>query len=781
MLWTRVRLQSTRRYSQVTPTSQINPSQPIITETPPIEDPSASEEQDLSNSTEDGTGFYKRMMNEMRQIQDLSVIPPKRNFESYQEIRESHFALRNYYDMRDLVLRLKFVLARLIEISMSSDGNILESLHHSLPKVSEKRTLSSRLRERYTNESLPPLPSGWSSASELEDYLARLVSKKYIGTSKKRPQLISTLILDLLRPNSPDTGHCLSTEAYNIAVRYFIEVNKLNLARSLLNDMMEHGGSIAPNTETFNTLLTPTRTRLLGGKQGYRRKYFNYYLRNTMIQENKFWKEKNKGKQVKSKKSLSDMLELFKPERDDIIYLQHPLQFVTSMLRAMADRNVPANAETWNIILNCAIGPVAKSAVLKYMDDYKIPLYVSGQESVLADLADFMGPQKVMDLITNDKSAYRLTKASIKTVVSRLVDVPTSSNISAAWRLINEYAASIDYTKRNQWYKRMYHQQTEEFFDEEVADEGEAQANGLIIPSPDLLNLFVEKFSKAGRMDLIIGVIAGFLHNWNVPATVRTWTFVLEALTRLSSTAYKRAFCTLVYNELLCLLNTRSVEGLPRNIRAWIRRIESQYEFHLQKLKASNTEVLDAEKLAQFENQLSSPFIIKNAEELAPERKMWEDAMVKLRWEEWPKLTFFDPEYIPKNDQTPIPTLEEAAEQSKKFRFVALGEYHPDQITVDNWATAARSSELRDLVISIGVMGPHIWLIQYFAKHEHMPNDTTYKYVDEWKIFYNNRKKEFRNAIDEKEQERRKDIIADPYRAYIQDLRKEFRMIEDEQ
>lgn len=88
------------------------------------------------------------------------------------------------------------------------------------------------------------------------------------------------------------------------------------------------------------------------------------------------------------------MLELFKPERDDIIYLQHPLQFVTSMLRAMADRNVPANAETWNIILNCAIGPVAKSAVLKYMDDYKIPLYVSGQESVLADLADFMGPQK---------------------------------------------------------------------------------------------------------------------------------------------------------------------------------------------------------------------------------------------------------------------------------------------------------------------------------------------------------------------------------------------------
>lgn len=724
------------------------------------------------------------MLDEMRKLQGLGSIPEKKLFENYKEIRESHFALRNYYDMRDLVIRFKFVLARLSDISVTSNGTPLGILH-TLPSYDPSQNPTDRIRERYTNDSIPLLPRYWSGPQALESYITELVSKKYIIASKKRPTLVNSLLLDLLRPNSPDTLHCRSTKAYNIAIKFLIHTDQLNIARNFLNEMIQEGGPVAPNTETFNILLSPTRSRLVGGRSGYRRKYFNYYLRHVMLQETKRETQSSDGSQTPNNTALDtpvtipqqgnssrDILEIFTPKRDDVIYLQHPLEFVTSMLRTMASLKIPADSETWNIILTCAIGPVAKSVVLKHMDEFKVPLSTMGQASVLSDIADFMGPQKVIDLITSDQSSYQITKSAIKIVVSRLVDVPTSTNIDAAWKLINKYAAPIDYNRR--WGDE---KDTAAHENEDKGEDSETN-DGFIIPSPGLLNIFVEKFAKAGRIDWIVGVVAAFSHNWNVSPTIRTWTFIMEALTRTQHNKNKSALVSFAYNQAANIMNARTADDFPRNLRTWIRRLDAQYEFHLKKVE-QNKDNWDLETYQKLRGQLENPIILRKEEDLVDASNLWNELLEKLRWRDRPLLTFNNPDYISKTS-LPFATLEDAVAESLRYKSTPLGVYNSKQIDADNWATSSRDADMWRLVSSLGIRQLYVWPIQYFARYENVPRDTMVQFTEEWKLYYSDRKKSFRSDIDKNEMLRRQRMIDDPYAAYIVDLKKEFGITKDD-
>lgn len=327
--------------------------------------------------------------------------------------------------------------------------------------------------------------------------------------------------------------------------------------------MKTESGGIYPDTKTFNLMLSPTASRLVGGKYGYRRRYYNYYLRKMYsIYSQEIEKEKltsNKsapfiGSELdNSSKSPqnpldshalpnyqnfhSSPIDLYDPVHEAIlrntphkketVYFRSPVEFAISILRDMTELRVAADAETWNIFLISAIGPVAKSAVLKCMADLEIPLSLMGQTAVLVDIADFLGPQKALEIIQAEDGSYPITPSAIGVVISRLLDIPTSTNILLAWNILRKYSAR----------KRVLypHGERKKVTDHLTSD----PKNPKFVPTVSILNMFVKSFAEQGRLDWIAGVMATFIYDWNVVPNIITWTHILKPLLFLLHTLSK--------------------------------------------------------------------------------------------------------------------------------------------------------------------------------------------------------------------------------------------------
>lgn len=668
----------------------------------------------------DGIKFYSRVMDEIRKHQGLLPGPDTRYSREYNLIR-NHAENKDHYDLRELLIRLNFVLSHLSEISpgkYSPDGNAEETKELLNSKLNSSPPASVvTLVRPYTMDALPRLPERFENAEMLTTYLHELTSRRYVRAMKIRPHVVSELVRDLLRPNSPDTAHCRTTEAYNIGIKYFIHTQNLKSARMLLEQMKADVG-VKPNTESYNLMFAAIPKSLVGGKREYKRYYFNHFVRQKYLglKPNSSGQLNNSQLPVTSK---------------DIVYFHHPLEFLIANLKEMTQQEIPADDETWNIVLSCARGLVAKSHVLKHMHNLRIPLSETGLKSVVCDTADFMGPQKVIELIREQQFVTNVT--SIKAVIARMIDVPSDKNINAAWSLLLS-----------------------------VSEGTQTTMSKTIKPTVSILNVFAHRFAQAGRIDWILGLMQAMQTQWNVYPNIKTYTYLLEAAVRPLPHYNKPTLLRVIYAKLLeSAKRTISPSSsmtvasedlvLPPQARYWMRRARKQFEFLTlikNKQQALATDASSDSNQAQIPlsfssssetKQLSDPFSInltqyKCSSQAAVDDEFWNHACKLLEW--------------PTTNAT-----------SLKLSY-----------------TGSQKTPLKALIEKLGIRKPSLSAYQSVKHFESSPKDMFACFAQEWIKFNNESKLEFRASLDEAERDRRQKFLENPYNAYLDDLRHEFQL-----
>lgn len=668
-----------------------------------------TEEGELVDPTADGTKFYSRMVDEIRKHQGLQpgkVTPSPQAYDLVRNYAEN----KDHYDLRELLIRLNFVLTHLAEIT-PQNGELNQQM---LTSVKAKTASSARLFKKVSLSNLPRLPERFENSDMLKQYLIELTTWKYVPAMKSRKHLVAELVRDLLRPNSQDTEHCRSTGAYNIGIKYFIHIRDMKSARMLLEQMKTDKGT-KPNTETYNILFSIIPRSLLGGKREYSRYYFNYFVRHQSLSHTPGYL----GQLNKSNRPLS---------AKDSVYFHHPLEFLIAHLKEMAEQEIPANDETWNIVLCCARGLVAKSHVLTHMNNLRIPLTDVGLKSVVCDTADFMGPQKVIELINEEQ--FVATVNSVKAVIERLIDVPSSKNIGQAWSFLMT-----------------------------VSNGPNATISKGIQPTTSILNVFASRFARAGRLDWILGVMEAMRVQWKVYPNIDTWMYILEAAGRQAPHANKASLLRIAYVKLLecgkhmnqpaSAASSSQIVELPRLARYWIRRTQTQFRF-----------------IAWLQNQNDSALSAKIADsELQP---VIDD--VELIGD---KIQAIDPFNIDlKAYYNSAQALQDRQVWSKARQDFQWPSHVGEPLELSYGANSPKGRLARQLGIC------HVQMTPYMSvkKFEASPKDIHACFVPEWTRFYDNSKQEFRASIDEAEKKRRGKFFEDPYNTYLDDLRQEFKL-----
>lgn len=487
------------------------------------------------DATDDGTKIDARIKQKVLEYQDLTLAPGIRMHDDYVNARAKK-KYRSYYDLSDTLPRLRVVLAHLSGITPNNhllnapEGSLDEKdLLTSIP-VSETGTALSKIM---TVDNLPLIPPRFETEEQFTNYLASITIPKYVRVEKTQKHVIGQLVIDLLRPNSPDTRYRRTTKAYNIGLKYFVKIKDLSSVRLLLS-LMTSSPYSKPNTETYNIIFSVIPSTLVGSKEEYRRYIFNLYERQKL------------------KKNFT-MASETRRKATDSVYLKHPLRFMAKCLKDMKAAGLQANSETWNCVLGCAIGPVAKYHVMGYMHKLKIPLTARGLKSVVRDLCDFLGPDKALALVLQD--GFVLTVDCVKVIVERLIDRPSQTKLDRAWHFLLKASSN---------------------------------EHGSVPMTTSVLNTFAFRFARAGRVDWILGLMRAMHTKWGVKPNITTYQFLLEAAVRQPTHENKAFLLRVLYGEALKSWRKTSLgaeparidaETLPASFRSWIRRARAQFEF----------------------------------------------------------------------------------------------------------------------------------------------------------------------------------------------------------
>lgn len=645
--------------------------------------------------TDDGTKFDARIKQKVLEYQDLNLASGIRLHEDYATARAKN-KYRSYYDLSDTLPKLRLVLAHLSGITPNNhllnapDGSVdekdlLTSIQVLVPATSPRKIM--------TLDNLPLIPPQFETEEQFIEYLSSITIPKYVRIEKTQKHVIGQLVMDLLRPNSPDTRYRRTTKAYNIGLKYFVRIKDLSSVR-LLVSMMASSPYSKPNTETYNIIFSGIPSTLIGSKEEYRRYLFNLYERQKL----------NKNFTVASET---------RRKATDSVYLKHPLKFMAKCLKDMKAAGLEANSETWNCVLGCAIGPVAKYHVLEYMHKLKIPLTSLGLKSVVRDLCDFLGPDKALALVSQD--GFVLTVDCVKVIVERLIDRPSQSKLERAWQLLLTASSS---------------------------------EKGSVPMTTSVLNCFALRFARAGRIDWILGLMRAMYTKWGVKPNITTYQCLLEAVVRQPPHENKAFLLRVVYGEALKSWKKTSLgaaptridaETLPAPFRTLIRRARAQFEFMAATVNKSNAAT--AERVTYRD-----PFGVDLAQYLkSPEnvvaREFLDRASTLLAWPttagEPLRLTYPQQQQQPQKD-------------------------HPI------------SPELRDIVTKLGVTSQTGSVSRAVQKFERRPHDVADAMVPEWKAFLAARKHEYRSKLDAAEHQRRERVLENPYQSYIDSLKAGF-------
>ncbi|CAN6665580.1 hypothetical protein TRVA0_037S00562 [Trichomonascus vanleenenianus] len=220
---------------------------------------------------------------------------------------------------------------------------------------------------------LPEPPrNGWTIGN-LTEYVHLLTQKLYI----EGPGAVDTTLNDIFNDNSTYDYH--TTEAYNMAIAFFLRTRNLKQARRLYEQMCLHSKA-APSRETFHLLLLSSRHRYNPGYTWY----------------------------------------------------QHPAKFALEVVRSMVDRNITANSETWSIVMQAIPRLEPKLHFLSEMQSRRVPLTIRGGAEVTQDMIELLGPDRAMDQLTKTPKGF-VTIECLNLVMHNLA---MNKHRNRAWRYL---------------------------------------------------------------------------------------------------------------------------------------------------------------------------------------------------------------------------------------------------------------------------------------------------------------------------------------------------------
>jgi hypothetical protein len=336
------------------------------------------------------------------------------------------------------------------------------------------------LHRKYSGRPLPKFPQHWSR-ERLIEFMNELTRYHRIQSKySHQTGLVASVIKDLLRVNNASTRNCLSLEVYNLGVAYFIRNKDIRGARQLCRDMEAVG--ITPSTETFNIMFLAFRHHL------------------------------------------------FNPTGH---WTVPPLLGVVHNLTKMLRLGVPANAETWNILLSAVPEASNKAMIMEEMQKLNIHLSSRGLAVCVQDIIDQVGPKVVMGFLHNQKSGVGID--TVNTVLSGLIK---DRKIKLAWEYLH-YAVE-------KWQ---------------------------LLPTTSTLNTFVMPFAQEARLDWIMGVYSGMSAKWGVKASCLTYEFILEGLVRTPYHGNKHAVLRMICDKSRDVVRTKQAQY-------WIDRARTQLKYY---------------------------------------------------------------------------------------------------------------------------------------------------------------------------------------------------------
>ena len=316
----------------------------------------------------DNAYFYRQMINDLRQAQGLQ---PRQRNSSYmtKSIRKRNGVLESR-----VIRQVQYVLHILNRMKYLSNHTT------NIAPLAGLKSIETILYQKYTTSKvLPKYPSTWIKES-LTQYISKLVSRRYADSEISSPVgVVANILRDLLRHNNPLTRRCLTIEAFNLAIAYFLRLRDLKSARELFEEIALT--DVAYNTDTFNILFLSARHRF---SKGYE------------------WNES-------------------------------PIHFISRHLKFMHQHSVPTNVDTWNIILISAPSGTAKGLILKDMQRRNITLSRRGLSCILEDIVSLLGPDQAMVYLRSQK-LYTVTIECVNVIVRELT---RSGDFARAWRFLN--------------------------------------------------------------------------------------------------------------------------------------------------------------------------------------------------------------------------------------------------------------------------------------------------------------------------------------------------------
>lgn len=617
-----------------------------------------------ADPTGDGTKFYARVRQNLNRAQMVPSTTIKRVSEDYSTARENA-RWKNHYDQNELTNKLNTAIQKLSLISPNSD---LLSIPDDDNDIRKNPFLSINLQPSpsqfkgtlKTFDLLPKAPKEFRSNEEFHEFLQKLTNYQYTTIEMQDKHLVGYILQDLLRPSNPNTQYYLTTESFNLGIKYFMSTRNFLMARQLFQ-LMKSSGNYRPNTKSYNLLLSVLPSMIKGGPKHYNRFFFNIHDKLLHLKKDSNWDQ--------SKFSPNKPL-----TKSDNVYLVNPVDFMIKLIGDMQNESVTADIDTWNIAFSMAIGLESKRNVIRYMKKLKIPVNDMGLKSLISDLCDFKGTTTVMRMYRKNNN-FPMNVEAVKTILTHRIACPSDTNINSAWAFLVFASTKITITT-------------------------------------SILNVFAQRFARAGRIDLIIGITGAAKKLWNVNPNINTYTCMLEACARVAPHKNKAFLLNQIYQLALRewakspLSHASSLKpsmfNMPYKFRYWVRRSQAQFRFM--------REMIDKE--ANGIAKVSDPFSLVWTPGIE-QSKLWEKSFEILEWK--PNM--------------PLKLSYNTKSKSTGF-----------------------SRVLKDLGICCAFDDIYVQ-VKNFEKH---PHDVPSVYSKEWAEFYNKEKILFRNEIDQIEREKRK-------------------------
>lgn len=391
-------------------------------------------------------------------------------------------------------------------------------LDRSAPKIVETALFAKWPVKRRTE--LPRIPKFWTRDS-LRSFIGTITANNGAYDSKHHDVdgVLRTTVHDLLRYNNKSTYPHHSVETFNKAIAYFARLHDLQATKEIFYTIRSVG--LKPNTDSYNLRILAQSTR--------NRPHHSHRL--------------------------------------------HPLRLIKVMLAEMISSDVPANYQTWNIIMLCIPFPVARILFAREMIKYSIPLSRRGGGQFVEDVVKLRSSRIAAEFLET-QPYFEVTTECVNEIVK---DHVRKHNWDIAWEYI--------------------HHAVEKFH---------------ITPTTSTLNMLLEGAAHEGRVDWGIALMQYMTKKWNVCPNVASYRNLIEAEVRRPYHQHKGRILRMLYGALATKFPQKYVGD--RLLKHWVARAQRQFEFY-------QSEGLTTESLQDLPTELTS--------ELSAE---WKTIQEALQW-----------------------------------------------------------------------------------------------------------------------------------------------------